>query len=83
MIEPNLLAIFKPPWRLLRHESGNYRIVYAGGRVLCWIHVRGEQSSDYNLLRTMKRRCSPGDSAAVARMRQIVAEYAPRDYPNP
>jgi hypothetical protein len=35
MSEPNLLTLFKPPWRILRHESGNYRIVDATDRVLC------------------------------------------------
>jgi hypothetical protein len=42
--EPDLLAIFKPPWRILRHESGNYHILDAGGRTLCWIYVRGKQA---------------------------------------
>src|SRR5205823_3328328 len=25
-LDPDLLAIFKPPWRILRHGSGNYHI---------------------------------------------------------
>jgi hypothetical protein len=48
--EPDLLSIFKPPWRILRHESGNYHIVDATDRTLCWIYVRGSQVSDFKLL---------------------------------
>ena len=50
MADPDLLAAFKPPWRILRHESGNYHIVDATDRTLCWIYVRGSQATDYKLL---------------------------------
>ena len=50
MADPDLLAVFKPPWRILRHEGGNYHIVDATDRTLCWIYVRGSQVTDYKLL---------------------------------
>ena len=48
--DPELLATFKPPWRILRHESGNYHMVDASDRTLCWIYVWGSQTTDYKLL---------------------------------
>jgi len=48
--EPSLLSIFKPPWRILRHESGNYRILDAADRTLCWIYVKGSRTMDQMLL---------------------------------
>jgi hypothetical protein len=50
MADDDLTAVFKPPWRILRHKSGNYQFVDATGRNLCWLYVRGKQVSDHKLL---------------------------------
>ena len=49
-MDRDLLDIFKPPWRILRHKSGNYHVVDAAGRELCWIYVKGKQVTDHKLL---------------------------------
>jgi len=49
-MDRDLLDIFKPPWRILRHRSGNYHVVDAAGRELCWIYVKGKQVIDHKLL---------------------------------
>jgi hypothetical protein len=51
MADDDLTTVFKPPWRILRHASGNYHIVDANERTLCWIYVRGKQITDHKLFR--------------------------------
>src|SRR6476469_4735401 len=50
LVDRDLLDIFKPPWRILRHKSGNYHVVDAAGRELCWIYVKEKQVTDHKLL---------------------------------
>ena len=69
MSEPELLATFKPRWRILRHESGNYHIVDASERTLCWIYVRGGQTTDYKLLTDEEARMLAKEIARLSRPR--------------
>ena len=63
-----LLAIFKPPWRVVRDgESGHYRIYDAGEKVLCWIYVRKSESTDYHLPSDREARLLPQTFARLSK----------------
>jgi len=42
-----ILETFKPPWKIKRHTSGNYRIEDQTGRVLLWVYPKGNDTANH------------------------------------
>jgi hypothetical protein len=42
-----IFETFKPPWKIKRHTSGNYRIEDQNGRVLLWVYPKGNDRQNH------------------------------------